>query len=130
MISLGSGARATLVWSWRGRPLVADGTANDGPPATSHIPPRDMSLLKSSPGCGAGRRREAANEARLWSSSSGRSVAPRPAWRNPGEPEALAGPQRVAEIRAMSKAFVREDAESEEPEGEEPAFGPGPRYIT
>ncbi len=30
----------------------------------------------------------------------------------------------------MSKAFVREDAEVEEPEGEEPAFGPGPRYIT
>jgi transcription elongation factor GreB len=30
----------------------------------------------------------------------------------------------------MSKAFVREDAEAEEPEAEEPGFGPGPRYIT
>ena len=32
----------------------------------------------------------------------------------------------------MSKAFMREDAEVEEPEGEEPGFGfgPGPRYIT
>jgi transcription elongation factor GreB len=30
----------------------------------------------------------------------------------------------------MSKAFVREDAEGEEPEAEEPALGPGPRYIT
>jgi transcription elongation factor GreB len=30
----------------------------------------------------------------------------------------------------MSKAFVREDAEAEEPEAEEPALGPGPRYIT
>src|SRR5262249_60462886 len=32
---------------------------------------------------------------------------------------------------AMSKAFVREDGEAEdEPEGEEPRFGPAPRYIT
>jgi len=30
----------------------------------------------------------------------------------------------------MSKAFVREDAAEPEPEGEEPALGPGPRYIT
>jgi len=30
----------------------------------------------------------------------------------------------------MSKAFVREDAEAEEPEGAEPSFGAGPRYIT
>ncbi len=30
----------------------------------------------------------------------------------------------------MSKAFVREDAAEPEPEGEEPEFGPGPRYIT
>src|SRR5262245_63324977 len=30
----------------------------------------------------------------------------------------------------MSKAFVREDADAEEPEAEEPALGPGPRYIT
>jgi transcription elongation factor GreB len=30
----------------------------------------------------------------------------------------------------MSKAFVREDAETTEPEAEEPAFGPEPRYVT
>jgi transcription elongation factor GreB len=30
----------------------------------------------------------------------------------------------------MSKAFVKEDAADEEPEGEEPSFGAGPRYIT
>jgi transcription elongation factor GreB len=30
----------------------------------------------------------------------------------------------------MSKAFVREDAEPEEPEAELPGFGPAPRYIT
>jgi transcription elongation factor GreB len=30
----------------------------------------------------------------------------------------------------MSKAFVREDAEPEEPEAEEPTPGAGPRYIT
>jgi len=30
----------------------------------------------------------------------------------------------------MSKAFVREDAEEPEPEGDEPELAPGPRYIT
>jgi transcription elongation factor GreB len=30
----------------------------------------------------------------------------------------------------VSKAFVREDEAAEEPEGEEPALGAGPRYIT
>jgi transcription elongation factor GreB len=30
----------------------------------------------------------------------------------------------------VSKAFVREDEGAEEPEGEEPALGAGPRYIT
>jgi hypothetical protein len=31
----------------------------------------------------------------------------------------------------VSKAFVREDdAAAEEPEAEEPRFGPAPRYIT
>jgi transcription elongation factor GreB len=30
----------------------------------------------------------------------------------------------------MSKAFVREDEAAEEPEGEEPRIGAGPRYIT
>jgi transcription elongation factor GreB len=33
-------------------------------------------------------------------------------------------------VEAMSKAFVREDAEVEEPEGEEPQLGSAPRYIT
>jgi len=41
-------------------------------------------------------------------------------------PRATASPT----VEAMSKAFVREDAEAEEPEGEEPRFGPAPRYIT
>jgi transcription elongation factor GreB len=36
----------------------------------------------------------------------------------------------VAQIRGMSKAFVREDEAAEEPEGEEPRFAAGPRYIT
>src|SRR5262249_1518923 len=42
-------------------------------------------------------------------------------------------PARAASstVEAMSKAFVREDGETEEePEGEEPRLGPAPRYIT
>jgi transcription elongation factor GreB len=42
----------------------------------------------------------------------------------------LAAPPRVAQIRGMSKAFVREDAGAAEPEDEKVEFGPGPRYIT